>query len=98
MVVAFVFFGALRVRGTSAPGLRQISAQEQQYAAARRYPAEQTARVLRLLEMAAVHEARGDRRSAFEVYREVLSARQPVDPRSPAYRYAALRAAGSAPR
>jgi len=54
---------------------------------------DETVRVVRLLETAAVHERRGDRRSAYEAYREALAVREPVDPRSPAYRFAAARIA-----
>ncbi len=91
---AAVFLGVLKLRGSSAPDLAAIQQQEQSYATARQLPAPETDRLMRLLLTASVHERRGDLRSAFEAYREVLGARRPVDPRSPAYRYAALRLAG----
>jgi hypothetical protein len=98
MLVAFVFFGAMKVRGSSQPLLPDIERQEQEYASTRHYPDGDTARVMRLLDTGAVHERRGDTRSAYEVYRELLSVRQPVDPRAPAYLYAASRMAALGPR
>ena len=93
IAIAFVFFAVKQVTRTAAPGLSEIRAQEQQFAAGRRYPGADTDRVLRLLDTAVVHERRGDPRSAYEAYRETMSVRRPIDARSPAYRYAASRAA-----
>jgi hypothetical protein len=98
MVVLAGFLGYVKIKGRNAPGLPEIQAQEQQYAASRKWPQEETARILRLLETATVHERRGDPRSAFEAYREALGVRVPIDPRSPAYKYAAGRIAVLGPK
>ena len=95
---AGVFFGYLKLRGSTALSLPQVQTQEAQHAAARKWPDTDTERLFRLLETAAVHERRGDTRSAYEVYREALVVRQPVDPRSPAYRYSAARMAALGPK
>jgi pSer/pThr/pTyr-binding forkhead associated (FHA) protein len=96
LALIVVAFGALMVRRLAGPGttgLPEIRVEEQAYATARRYASPETERVMRLLDTAFVHERRGDRRSAYEAYREVMSARTPIDPRSPAYRFAASRVA-----
>jgi pSer/pThr/pTyr-binding forkhead associated (FHA) protein len=93
ILVAFVVFGALKATAAKPAGLIEISAQERRFSAALKLPAADTDRLLALLDTAVVHERRGDRRSAYEAYREVLGFRQPIDPRSPAYRYAAARMA-----
>jgi hypothetical protein len=92
MGVAVVYFGVQRATQTE-PGLQQVLAEEAQYASARGLAAADTARLTRLLETAAVFERRGDLRSAYEAYRDALAVRQPVDPASPAYQYAARKAA-----
>jgi hypothetical protein len=98
MLLVFAFFGMMRLRGTAEAGLSDVVQQEQQYAGGRSYQRTETDRIARLLETALVHERRGDARSAYEVYRELMSVRRPVDPRSPAYRYAASRVAALGPR
>jgi hypothetical protein len=98
IVVAGIGLAVAKARGASAAGLSQVRIQEEQYAATREWPPADTTRVLRLLETAVVHERRGDARSAYEVYREALGVRRPVDPRSPAYRYAASKMAALGPR
>jgi pSer/pThr/pTyr-binding forkhead associated (FHA) protein len=98
MAVIFVFFAVSKATSGAQPGLTDIRVQEQQYAAGRRYPPADTNHVLMLLDTAVVHERRGDRRSAYEAYREVMSVRRPIDPRSPAYRFAAARTAAIGPK
>lgn len=93
MGILFIFFSIVSLRRGDAPDLKAIQTAETAYASGRKLPAAETERVLRLLETAVVHERRGDMRSAYEVYREVLGARLPVMPQSPAYRYAAGRMA-----
>jgi pSer/pThr/pTyr-binding forkhead associated (FHA) protein len=91
MAVVFVVFTVMQVTSAGDPGLKEILASEQGFATARHLAQADTDRVLKLIETAAVHERRGDARSAYEAYREVLGVRQPVDSSSPAYRYAAAR-------
>lgn len=93
MAAAFVFFAVSKATGGVPAGLLEIRTQEQQYAAARKYSTTDTDRLLTLLDTAVVHERRGDARSAYEAYREAMSVRQPIDPQSPAYRFAAARTA-----
>jgi len=93
MVVAGIGLGVVKFRSSTTGGVAEVSAQEEQYASSRQWPAAETARVIRLLETAVVHERRGDIRSAYEAYREALGVRRPVDPFAPAYRYAAARMA-----
>jgi len=93
MALAFAFFGLQRMQTSAPPGLAEIQRLEAQFASTHGLPAAETGRLLRLLEQAVVHERRGDRYSAYESYREALSVRQPINPRSPAYRYAAGRLA-----
>ena len=98
MGLAFVFFTVVTMRGSSEASLPQVESLEQTHSAGKKYAEAATGRVMRLLEIAVAHERRGDARSAYEVYREVLSARQPVDPASPAYQYAAARIAVLGPK
>jgi hypothetical protein len=93
MVVAGVFLGITKFRSGKTSGLAEIRIQEQKYAADRQWSDADTQRVVHLLETAIVHERRGDIRSAYEAYRETLGVRRPIDPYSPAYRYAAARMA-----
>jgi S-DNA-T family DNA segregation ATPase FtsK/SpoIIIE len=93
MGLVFVFFTVRSVWSEGAPDLKQIQAEEKAYSAAHKLPEAETSRVLKLLETATVRERRGDARSAYEAHREVLAARRPIDPNSPAYRYAAARVA-----
>jgi len=98
MVVAFIGLLVMRMLDPGPPGLTEIQAREQAFATANRLADVETARVLRLLETAVVHERRGDERSAYEIYREMLGARWPVQPESPAYRYATSRIATLGPK
>jgi len=98
MVTAGIGFTAMKARSGAAAGLRQVRVQEQQYATEKGWPTEETTHVLRLLDTAVVQERRGDPRSAYEAYREAISVRRPIDPRSPAYRFAASRMAVLGPR
>ena len=93
MVTVAIFFGAMKLRAARAAGFPQVRAQEETYATARQWSTEETNRVLQLLESALVFERRGDQRSAYEAYREALGVRRPIDPRSPAYQFAAARMA-----
>lgn len=93
IVVAAVGLGVMKVTRNRAVGLQELHALETGFATTLKLPEAGTSRVLELLDTAMVHEQRGDTRSAYEAYRELMSARQPVDPRSPVYRYAAARAA-----
>ncbi len=96
--IAAVVLSVMRISGTSQAGLPQIVQQEQEYATGHKYPKTDTDRVIRLLDAAVVHERRGDSRSAYEAYREVLSVRRPVDPKAPSYLYAASRIATLGPK
>lgn len=98
MAIAFAYFGFMKLRGSTAPGLSQIIVLEEQYAASNKLRTADTQRVLRLIQTAVVHERRGDMRSAYEAYREAISVRRPVDPRSPAYRFAISRIASIGPK
>jgi pSer/pThr/pTyr-binding forkhead associated (FHA) protein len=99
MGTVLVGLAAMRVLGSDTGlTLTQLHEQEVQYARARDLAEPDTRRVLALLDTAAVHERRGDRRSAYEVYREVLGVRQPIEPQSPAYRYATSRMAALGPK
>jgi hypothetical protein len=93
MSALFSAFVLIQARAAGVPGLAEIRVQEEHYATAHGRTANETLRVLGLLDTATVHERRGDRRSAYEAYREVLGVRQPIDPGSPAYRFAAARIA-----
>jgi len=98
MMVALVALVIVKTTSAGTVGFADVRAREQQHAAKHDLPVEQTSRVLWLLETATVHERRGDARSAYEAYREVLGARTPIDPQSPAYRYAAARIAALGPK
>ncbi|MGH9384799.1 MAG: FHA domain-containing protein [Vicinamibacterales bacterium] len=93
MAAVFVLFAIQKSRTPAPVGVLQVQQQERQFAEARKLPDAETERVLHLLELGAVYERRGDSRSAYESYREALSARQRVEPQSPGFRYAALRLA-----
>ncbi len=98
MGIAFIFFAVMKATSGGSLGLADIQAMEQAYATDHKLPEADTARILRLLETAVVHERRCDERSAYEVYRETLGARRPPEPQSPAYRYAASRIAALGPK
>lgn len=98
MVIVIVFFAVVKTLGGGTAGLEQLHRQEAQYVAARKLPNDDTDRLLKLLDTAVVYERRGDLRSAYEAYREMLAVRQPIDPQSPAYRYAAARMAALGPK
>jgi hypothetical protein len=93
MGVLFVVFAILSSRSETQVGLEEVQAQERTYATSRKLAPAETDRVLQLLATATVYERRGDMRSAYEAYREVLSTRKPIDPRAPAYLFAAARTA-----
>ncbi|HXT27733.1 MAG TPA: FHA domain-containing protein [Vicinamibacterales bacterium] len=93
MAGLFVFFAFIKFTSQGTPGLKEVQAMEQQYAAEHKLTPDETVRVLHLLETASVHDRSGDAASASEAYREVLGARRPLQPESPAYRFAAARLA-----
>jgi len=97
MVVVFAFFAFRSLQSDAPPGIDTIVANETQYANDHKFSQDETTRVVNLLQTATVQERRGDARSAYEAYREVLGARKAVDPDDPAYRYAAARVGAIGP-
>lgn len=87
VAAAFLAFS----RGTVVESLAAVTAREAQFAGDRQLPQEETDRVLRLLTVAQIYEQQGKPQTAYEVYRDLLGARRPAQPESPAYRFATTR-------
>jgi len=89
MVVAAAYLGFSR--GSGVESLATVTAREVQFAGERQLPQEETDRVLRLLTVGQIYEQQGKPQTAYEVYRDLLGARKPAQPESPAYRFATTR-------
>jgi len=97
IVVLFVVLGVMKLTKKGEVTLADIKQQEVEFATEYQLDGDDTQHVLRLLDLAAVHESRKDWASAYEVYRELLSIRRPPEPYAPAYIYAANRMASMTP-
>lgn len=97
ILVAYLLMGGLVLLAVfgapEEPSLPEVQKAETAWAQAHEVPQVALDRTLRLMELAVVNERRGDTHEAAELYREVLSARVPPDPDSPAYAWAAQRLA-----
>lgn len=94
-LVLFLAFG-LNLAPAGADSLAKVRAEEKAYGTSHNWRADETDRLLALLDRALVAERQGDTTSAVELYREALAFRRPPDASSPVSRYATGRMAALA--